>query len=340
MFRRTWLAVVVTLGALAACGDNIPEDPPDAAIPDPDGAPPDAELPPENCDNDLDDDGDHFVDCGDDDCALEEHCQPEMACNDGEDNDRDGDTDCNDGDCAAAINCLPEGLCSNGADDDLDGDMDCDDDDCELMCLAGCTDDDDLIVLPATGLPQTVDTTDVAVDFPITMSGWVRGIAVRFTIPHTFPADLDISMRSPVAGTSIDLSSDNGGTGMDYVDTFLSDEASTPITSGSAPFTGTYRPEQSFVRYFGLPSLGTWQLVVHDDFAGETGTVESADLYLCVCNGTAGCEQARACVDGEDNDADGLVDCLDVADCAAVPQCTPETMCSDGIDNNEDDQTD
>jgi subtilisin-like proprotein convertase family protein len=317
----------------------VPEES-DASIPDPDAAPPDAELPPENCDNDLDDDGDHFVDCGDPDCVVAEHCQPEMACNDDEDNDRDGDEDCADSDCAAAPNCLPEGLCSNGTDDDLDGDADCADSDCEILCVAGCSDDETLIILPATGLPQVVDTADVVVDFPITMSGYVRGVAVRFTITHTFPGDLDISMRSPDGATTIDLSSDNGATGMNYTDTVISNEATTPITSGSAPFTGTYLPEEPMTRLMGLPSLGTWQLVVHDDFAGETGSVESADIYLCVCDGEAGCEQHRACLDGLDNDGDTLIDCLDTADCGAIPQCTPETMCSDDVDNNLDGQTD
>jgi hypothetical protein len=53
----------------------------------------------EICDNQLDDDGDGLVDCGDPECRMAEPCF-ESTCFDGMDNDFDGLVDCGDRDCA------------------------------------------------------------------------------------------------------------------------------------------------------------------------------------------------------------------------------------------------
>ena len=57
---------------------------------------------------------------------------PPEECGNGWDDDGDGDTDCDDADCAGAPDCdaVPMELCDNGVDDDGDGAADCDDDDC------------------------------------------------------------------------------------------------------------------------------------------------------------------------------------------------------------------
>ncbi len=339
MYRS--LCVAAVIASLAACGDNLEQAPPDAEIPEVDAEPPADAEPGEICDNDFEDDGDGYIDCDDSDCALTEACAPEALCQDGEDDDDDGATDCDDDDCALAPNCSPEGSCSNGSDDDLDGQTDCADDDCELFCLAGCVDGESLITVPAIGLPQVVDTSDVVVSFPVNADGWLAGAAVRFSIQHTFPSDLDISLESPDDGPVIVLSSDNpaSNTGEDYVDTLVGAGATVSITTGGTPFTGNFKPEESFDLVTGLPARGDWRVVVHDDFAGETGTVQSMELYACVCNGTAGCETLLACLDGGDNDGDAMVDCGD-PDCGTVAQCTAETACDDDVDNNLDGLTD
>ena len=52
------------------------------------------------------------------------------------------------------------------------------------------------------------------------------------------------------------------------------------ITSGSAPFTGSYQPEQPLSVLDGLNAAGDWQLEVIDDAGIDTGTLESWDLIL------------------------------------------------------------
>ena len=68
----------------------------------------------------------------------------EAYCNDRIDNDGDGYLDCDDDDCATNYNCMGmdygipyETSCRNCVDDDDDGDIDCDDSDCseDVACV-------------------------------------------------------------------------------------------------------------------------------------------------------------------------------------------------------------
>ncbi len=70
-------------------------------------------------------------------------------------------------------------------------------------------------------------------------------VNVTLNINHPYDGDLDISLRCP-NGTVIVLSTDNGGTGDNYVNTIFSPTATTIVTAVAAPFTGTFLPEQLF----------------------------------------------------------------------------------------------
>lgn len=64
-------------------------------------ASPQAEI----CNDGIDNDGDGFTDCDDNDCTTNSTCAVEI-CNDGIDNDNDGFTDCADNDCTSSPDCL------------------------------------------------------------------------------------------------------------------------------------------------------------------------------------------------------------------------------------------
>ncbi|MFZ9739803.1 MAG: hypothetical protein ACO3EZ_17555, partial [Prochlorotrichaceae cyanobacterium] len=69
--------------------------------------------------------------------------------------------------------------------------------------------------------------------------GVISDLDVRFSATHTWDSDLDVSLISPL-GSSLELFSGVGGSGDNFRDTILSDEASTSITAGSAPFNGSF----------------------------------------------------------------------------------------------------
>ncbi len=344
--RSSLVSLVAVLSvAVAACGygdntDYLQGGELDAGLDAALDLAPDAALPPEDCGNRSDDDGDGRSDCGDDDCAAAPHCTPEMACMDGLDDDLDGDIDCDDADCAIAVHCSPEGLCGDRTDNDLDGGVDCDDTDCLAACLTACPDDQLALAVPASGLPLPVGALAVMLDLPVSAPGVITGAAVHLTAAHSFDADLDLTLRSP-AGTTLDLSSDNGGGGDGYVATYFADRGETAITAGTAPFSGTYRPEQPLSGLDGQASAGVWRFTASDDYPADSdvGTVQIVELFVCVCDGVEGCEFGLACDDGLDNDGDALVDCADSA-CAAMPQCIPEPDCDDRLDEDLDGDVD
>ncbi|MBN1138018.1 MAG: proprotein convertase P-domain-containing protein, partial [Anaerolineae bacterium] len=99
-------------------------------------------------------------------------------------------------------------------------------------------------------------------------------------IIHTNDADLDIYIRHPDM-TQIDLSTDNGGSGDNYTLTIFDNEAATPITSGSAPFTGRFQPEGNLGALYNKNAQGTWTLRVYDDANPNTGTLNAWSLTVC-----------------------------------------------------------
>lgn len=121
------------------------------------------------------------------------------------------------------------------------------------------------------------------VQIPLTVSGLspssldtVFGLeTVCFTITHTYDSDLQIKLQAP-DGTIVDLSLANGGGGDDFTNTCLNQNAATSIVNGSAPFTGTFRP-QGFIGTInnGQNGNGVWNLLVQDVAGADTGSVHN-----------------------------------------------------------------
>jgi len=99
----------------------------------------------------------------------------------------------------------------------------------------------------------------------------VLEVTVELNITHTYTGDIDATLISPI-GTRVLLVADRGGTGENFIGTLFDDEASTPIGSGAAPFTGSFQPEEPLSGATGISSLGDWVLEVVDDAGGDTGT--------------------------------------------------------------------
>jgi subtilisin-like proprotein convertase family protein len=118
----------------------------------------------------------------------------------------------------------------------------------------------------------------------ITVSGIPAGqvvtdVNVRVNINHTFDFDLQIVLVAP-DGTRIILSQNNGGSGHNYTNTVFDDQAQVPITFGTAPFTGTFRPEQALSSLTGKAPNGDWRLEITDEFAQDSGVLIDWSLIL------------------------------------------------------------
>ncbi|MEO1032079.1 MAG: reprolysin-like metallopeptidase [Bacteroidota bacterium] len=108
----------------------------------------------------------------------------------------------------------------------------------------------------------------------------ISDIDIAIDITHSFTADLDISITSP-GGTTVNLSSDNGGDGQNYTNTVFDQEATQQITSGSAPFSGRFIPEGDLSQFYNTMSSGEWIITIVDDAFGDGGSINNVELMIC-----------------------------------------------------------
>jgi subtilisin-like proprotein convertase family protein len=151
-----------------------------------------------------------------------------------------------------------------------------------LCCLLG-------LMMPLVLCGQTFSSApnghiqDAGVtDFPLVVSGLVPSTidtsnfgleTVCFNLSHTWDSDLIIELIAP-DGTSGTLVNSIGGADDNFTNVCLNDSAALPITAGSAPFTGTWRPQGQMGRVNnGQNGNGTWILRITDQVGSDDGTL-------------------------------------------------------------------
>jgi len=127
-------------------------------------------------------------------------------------------------------------------------------------------------------IPDVTTVTTTLSMAGIPAGATITNMSVTVDIAHAWDSDLDISLTGP-NGVNVDLSSDNGGSLDNYTNTVFSNTAVTPITSGTAPFTGTFLPEGNLANLFTIPN-GTYTLVTTDDLGGFGGTINSWSISI------------------------------------------------------------
>ncbi|MCX8126718.1 MAG: proprotein convertase P-domain-containing protein, partial [Dehalococcoidia bacterium] len=106
-------------------------------------------------------------------------------------------------------------------------------------------------------------------------SGIIRDLDVRVTIMHSRDQDLTAYLIAP-DGTTITLFRKVGGSGANFIETVLDDEASQSISGGPRPpFTGSFKPAEQLSVFDGKNISGQWALRVVDNAAGVVGTIHS-----------------------------------------------------------------
>ncbi len=139
-------------------------------------------------------------------------------------------------------------------------------------------------------LPQTFSSTgsvaiidvDTSWSNPINVTNINQPISaslissVCLSLVHTYDADLDIYLVAP-NGSTMELSTDNGTNGDNYTQTCFSPTATNSITTGTAPFTGSFRPEGVWTSLTGSAN-GAWRIMIIDDLTGDTGRINMANI--------------------------------------------------------------
>ena len=133
-------------------------------------------------------------------------------------------------------------------------------------------------------LPDTSTTTST---ITIADTGTITDINVGLDITHTWDGDLGITLIAP-DGTRVLLVNRRGGGSDDFTNTVLDDEASTPIMSGTPPFTGSYIPDESLATFYGMSLTGDWTLEIVDNAGGDIGTLNDWSLDITTSGGGGG----------------------------------------------------
>lgn len=124
---------------------------------------------------------------------------------------------------------------------------------------------------------DTIPDNNTTVVFDIAVSGLPNVIDTLFgleqscvNITHTWDADLEVKLQAP-DGTTITLFSGVGGSDDNFTNTCL-DGVSNSITTGSAPFTGTYKSMGIMGAINnGQNPNGIWHLLIRDVYGQDFG---------------------------------------------------------------------
>jgi len=149
------------------------------------------------------------------------------------------------------------------------------------------------------GAPAPIpDNNTVEVPLTVPDAGLVNNLKVRLRLNHGSADDLDISLVGP-DGTTVELSTDNGGAGANYGSgandcsgsfVVFDDAAPTSIRSATAPFAGSFKPEGALSAFNGKAVNGVWKLRITDDELAITGTLGCWQLEIArqqtVCCGS------------------------------------------------------
>jgi subtilisin-like proprotein convertase family protein len=127
--------------------------------------------------------------------------------------------------------------------------------------------------------PVGVNSTIVISNQPVPASSVA---VVIHGIQHSYISDLTLTLTAPDGSTMI-LFLEAGGSDPDMTETRFIASAVTPISTGTAPFTGDYLPEEPFSQLTGLAN-GTWTLNVADNYEDDNGSLLSWSIEIPVTN--------------------------------------------------------
>ena len=142
------------------------------------------------------------------------------------------------------------------------------------------------------------DANTNGVESVINISGQgdaVGKVVVSLYLTHTSDSDLAIQLISP-DGTIVNLSKNEGGLGQNFgsscspfsARTTFDDNAPLPISVGTAPFVGSFRPTETLAAFAGKSGAalnGAWRLRIIDSGPLDVGTLQcwTLALYPTLC---------------------------------------------------------
>ena len=139
-------------------------------------------------------------------------------------------------------------------------------------------------------------------ELSVTATGRASDVNVSLDLFHSQTSDLDVFLIAP-DGTSVELLTAGGAGGENLLGTTLDDEAAQPISAGSGPFNGRFRPEGNLSDLDGKNVTGTWTLqVTNDPSSGDVGFLDDWSLALDLIPESNGNLNYDSLIDAKDID--------------------------------------
>ena len=124
-------------------------------------------------------------------------------------------------------------------------------------------------------LNKPINDNSILVDSVQVLLGnniFVSDLNVRIdSVIHTRDSELGFYLQKGQIG--VNIIDHVGGSGDNFIGTILNDSSTVPVSSGSSPFTGSFRPSNPLLPFSYIPSDGYWKLLITDTAGGETGTL-------------------------------------------------------------------
>ena len=112
------------------------------------------------------------------------------------------------------------------------------------------------------------------------------------TVMHSNTGDLEFTLIHQ--GISDTVIYQSGGIGDNFIGTVLDDDSQNPVSGGTAPFTGTYKPFKPLSQFINSNPAGLWILKVYDRAAGNTGFFKAWGLTIDISNNPIGINSISA----------------------------------------------
>ena len=133
-------------------------------------------------------------------------------------------------------------------------------------------------------IPRATPTVPGMVSQTVTVPGYngtftIANITVSLNITDANDSNLNAELIAP-DGTVVTLFSSVGKGGQNFTSTVLDSGAPTPITSGRAPFTGSYQPTGQLSSLVGRDASGTWTLQITNNSQNATGVLVNWALNI------------------------------------------------------------
>ena len=128
---------------------------------------------------------------------------------------------------------------------------------------------------PINDQQNTFDTINV--DYTLMSNYFVYDVNLRIdTVLHSNDSDLEFYLIHNSKTDTVVYQV--GGTGDNFIGTVLNDSAANPVSAGTAPFQGSFKPFRPLSQFYGDNVNGSWILKVYDRTTGNTGMLRAWSL--------------------------------------------------------------